>query len=50
MIRALEEKLNTKLNVSEQSHYAGALGAALLALERAEKLSFEGQEVIEWQE
>jgi (R)-2-hydroxyacyl-CoA dehydratese activating ATPase len=49
MIRALEEKLNSKLNVSEQSHFAGALGAALFALERAEKLSFEGQETFEWQ-
>jgi (R)-2-hydroxyacyl-CoA dehydratese activating ATPase len=49
MIRALEQKLNCKLNVSEQSHFAGAIGAALFALERAEKLSFEGQEVVEWQ-
>jgi len=49
MIRALEGKLNSKLNVSEQSHFAGAIGAALFALERAEKLSFEGQEVVEWQ-
>jgi len=50
MIHALEEKLNCKLNVSEQSHFAGAIGAALFALERAERLSFEGQEVVEWQE
>jgi predicted CoA-substrate-specific enzyme activase len=42
MIRALEERLNTKLNVGEDSHFAGAIGAALFALERAEKLSFEG--------
>jgi predicted CoA-substrate-specific enzyme activase len=49
MIRALEQKLNARLNVSEQSHFAGAIGAALFALERAEKLSFEGQEVVEWQ-
>ncbi len=43
MIRALEEKLGTPLKVSPDSHFAGALGAALFALERAEKLSFEGQ-------
>jgi predicted CoA-substrate-specific enzyme activase len=43
MIHGLEEKLNCKLNVSEQSHFAGAIGAALFALERAEKFSFEGQ-------
>jgi activator of 2-hydroxyglutaryl-CoA dehydratase len=33
MIRALEEKLEKTLNVSEESHYMGALGAALFALE-----------------
>ncbi|MFQ5590449.1 MAG: acyl-CoA dehydratase activase [Phycisphaerae bacterium] len=33
MIRALEERLDTKLNVSEESHYMGALGAALFALD-----------------
>jgi len=33
MIKALEEKLGTKLNVSEDSHYMGALGAALFALD-----------------
>jgi predicted CoA-substrate-specific enzyme activase len=42
MIHALEEKLQTKLNVSPESHFAGAIGAALFAIERAEKLSFEG--------
>lgn len=42
MIQALEAKLERKLNVGEESHYAGAIGAALFALERAEKLSFEG--------
>jgi (R)-2-hydroxyacyl-CoA dehydratese activating ATPase len=47
MIHGLEEKLNCKLNVSEQSHFAGAIGAALFALERAEKFSFEGQPVPE---
>ncbi len=33
MIKALEEKLGTNLNVSEDSHYIGALGAALFALD-----------------
>ncbi len=33
MIRALQEKLETTLNVSEESHYIGALGAALFALD-----------------
>lgn len=33
MIKALEEKLEMKLNVSEESHYMGALGAALFALD-----------------
>jgi activator of 2-hydroxyglutaryl-CoA dehydratase len=34
MIKALEEKLEHTLNVSEESHYIGALGAALFALDR----------------
>lgn len=33
MIYALEEKLGLKLNVSEDSHFMGALGAALFALD-----------------
>ena len=33
MIQALEEKLDAKLNVSEDSHYMGALGAALFGLD-----------------
>ncbi|MFQ5751150.1 MAG: acyl-CoA dehydratase activase [bacterium] len=33
MIRALEEGLGKKLNVSEESHFMGALGAALFALD-----------------
>ena len=33
MVRSLAEKLETKLNVSEDSHYIGALGAALFALD-----------------
>jgi activator of 2-hydroxyglutaryl-CoA dehydratase len=33
MIAALEERLQKKLNVSEDSHYMGALGAALFGLD-----------------
>ncbi len=33
MIRALEEKVERRLNVSEESHFMGALGAALFALD-----------------
>ena len=33
MVRSLEEKLGSKLNVSDDSHYIGALGAALFALD-----------------
>lgn len=43
MIRALESKTGTPLNVCDRSQFAGAIGAALFAIERAEKLSFEGQ-------
>lgn len=34
MVSVLNEMLDTSLNVSEESHYIGALGAALLARER----------------
>ena len=37
MVRALENKLGMKLNVSPESHFVGALGASLFALERATK-------------
>ncbi|MFQ5850166.1 MAG: acyl-CoA dehydratase activase [Candidatus Binatia bacterium] len=37
MVRALEDKLGMKLNVSPESHFMGALGAGLFALERAGK-------------
>ena len=37
MVRALEEKLGMRLNVSPDSHFVGALGASILALERATK-------------
>ncbi len=33
MIKALEERLDKKLNVSDDSHYVGALGAALFAMD-----------------
>ena len=35
MVAVLNEMLETELNVSEESHFMGALGAALFALERA---------------
>jgi predicted CoA-substrate-specific enzyme activase len=35
MVSVLEQQLEAPLNVSEESHYMGALGAALFALERA---------------
>lgn len=37
MVRALEDKLGMKLNVSPDSHFVGALGASIFALERAVK-------------
>lgn len=33
MVKALEERLEKKLNISEDCHYMGALGAALFALD-----------------
>ncbi len=45
MVRALEDKLGLKLNVSPESHFTGALGASLFALERvAKKIRSQGQE------
>jgi predicted CoA-substrate-specific enzyme activase len=38
MIKALEDTLKRKINVSEEPELVGALGAALLALRRLEKL------------
>lgn len=35
MVHALEEKLGMRLNVCEDSHFMGAIGAAAFALERA---------------
>ncbi len=37
MVAVLNEMLDSTLNVSEESHYMGALGAALFALERLQK-------------
>ena len=34
MVRALEEKLDAKLNVGPESHFMGALGAALFAMDK----------------
>ncbi len=36
MVRGVEAKLGVRLNVSPDSHYTGALGAAIFALERAQ--------------
>jgi predicted CoA-substrate-specific enzyme activase len=45
MVRALEDKLGMKLNVSPDSHFVGALGASLFALERATKGAGHKEEV-----
>jgi (R)-2-hydroxyacyl-CoA dehydratese activating ATPase len=34
MVRSIEEKLGVKVNVSGDSHYTGALGAAIFAMDR----------------
>lgn len=41
MVKALEETLKRKVNVSDKPEFVGALGAALLALQRLEKLRTE---------
>ena len=40
MVKALEEVLETKLQISPDAHFIGAIGAALFALEREDD-SFE---------
>jgi sugar (pentulose or hexulose) kinase len=35
MVKALEEKLGQPVNVCDDSHYIGAIGAAIFAVERA---------------
>jgi len=34
MVRSVQEKLELPINVSPDSHFTGALGAAIFALER----------------
>jgi activator of 2-hydroxyglutaryl-CoA dehydratase len=41
----LNELIGTSLRISEESHYMGALGAALFALERAQAGAAAAQEV-----
>jgi predicted CoA-substrate-specific enzyme activase len=43
MVRALEETLKKKVNVSVEPEMVGAIGAALLALKRLEKIRNEGK-------
>jgi len=43
MVKALEETVKRKINVSAEPHMVGALGAALLGLRRLEKLRLERQ-------
>jgi len=47
MVKALEETLKRKINVSDEPELVGALGAALLALRRLEKLRAEKSNPIE---
>ncbi len=42
MVRGLEEVLGRPMNVSDEGHYIGALGAALFALERAQAAAHGG--------
>ena len=42
LVKAVEETLKTKVNVSSEPEYVGALGAAMLALDRALKLQADG--------
>ncbi len=44
MVKALEETVKKKVNVSEEPQMVGALGAALLALKRLEKIRQNGRE------
>ncbi len=44
MVKALEDTLKRKVNVDAEPEMAGALGAALLALRRLEKIRQNGQE------
>jgi activator of 2-hydroxyglutaryl-CoA dehydratase len=44
MVKALEETVKKKVNVSDEPEMVGALGAALLALKRLEKIRATGKE------
>ena len=46
MVKALEETLKKKVNVSEEPEMVGALGAALLGLRRLEKIHQNGKESV----
>ena len=46
MIKALEEALGKKLNVSDDSHFMGALGAALFALDHIKASRKPGKKVV----
>jgi predicted CoA-substrate-specific enzyme activase len=50
MVKALEETLKRKVNVSVEPEMVGALGAALLALRRLEKIRQNGHEPVSREE
>jgi (R)-2-hydroxyacyl-CoA dehydratese activating ATPase len=43
MVRAIEERLGCRVNVSDDGEFAGALGAALLGRSRAERIQGNGE-------
>jgi activator of 2-hydroxyglutaryl-CoA dehydratase len=47
MVQALADTLKRKVNVSQETELVGALGAALLALRRLEKLQTEKAKPVE---
>jgi predicted CoA-substrate-specific enzyme activase len=46
MVKALEETVKKKVNVSDEPEMVGALGAALLALKRLQKIRASGNETV----
>jgi activator of 2-hydroxyglutaryl-CoA dehydratase len=46
MVEVLNELLELQLNVSEESHFMGALGAALFALDRMVGVAHEAREAV----
>lgn len=50
MVKMLEEVLTVKLNTSEDSHFMGAIGAALFALEygKVEEIKMEAPNLAKW--